>query len=60
MEKMLTPKDVQDRLGLSKNTTYKLINLPGFPKIQIGHQFRIPEDKFEKYIMEHNKSKITL
>lgn len=60
MQEMLTCKDVQELLGISKNTAYKLIRLPGFPKIKIGHNYRIPKDKFESYIMEHNKAKIIL
>ena len=55
MDKMLTPKDVGQKLGISRNTTYKLIALEGFPKIKIGHKYFIPETKFENFIMCHNK-----
>ena len=60
MQEMLTCKDVQEQLGVSRNTAYKLIRLSGFPKIKIGHSYRIPRDKFEAYILEHNKSEIIL
>ena len=60
MERMLTPKEVGQRLGMSRNTTYKLIALEGFPKIRIGHKYFIPEAKFESFIMCHNKSSIIL
>lgn len=60
MERMLTPKEVGEKLGISRNTTYKLIALEGFPKIKIGHRYFIPESKFEGFIMQHNRSCIVL
>lgn len=60
MQIMLTCKDIQEQLGISRNTAYKLIRLPGFPKIKVGHSYRIPKDKFEAYIMEHNRAQIYL
>jgi excisionase family DNA binding protein len=60
MENLLTVKDVQDRLKLGKNNTYKLVNKKGFPKITIGKKILIPEEQFEKYIMNHMRSKIEL
>ena len=60
MQEMLTSRDIQKQLGVSRNTAYKLIRLPGFPKIKIGNSYRIPKDKFEVYIMEHCKSQIIL
>ena len=44
-------KEVQERLKLGKNNTYKLINKKGFPKIIIGKKILIPEEQFEKYMM---------
>lgn len=60
MENLLTVKDIQDRLKLGKNNTYKLVNKKGFPKITIGKKILIPEEQFEKYIMNHMRSKIEL
>lgn len=60
MDKMLTPEEVGERLGIGRNTTYKLIALEDFPKIKIGHRYFIPETKFENFIMRHNKSQIVL
>lgn len=57
---MLTVKDVQDRLKLGKNNTYKLVSQKGFPKITIGKKILIPEEQFEKYIMSHLRAKIAL
>ena len=60
LENLLTVKEVQDRLKLGKNNTYKLVNKKGFPKIIIGKKILIPEEQFEKYIMNHIRSKIEL
>lgn len=60
MQEMLTTKDIQEQLGISRNTAYKLIRLQGFPKIKIGHSYRIPKDKFEAYILQHSRSVIFL
>lgn len=57
---MLTVKDIQEKLHLGKNNTYKLISQKGFPKIVIGKKILIPEIQFEKYIMNHLKTKIEL
>ena len=54
---VLTVQEVGERLGMSENTVYKLLKTPDFPKIQIGIKYFIPEDKFEAYIMQHNKER---
>ena len=40
-------------LGVSKNTAYRIVKLDGFPKIQIGKKFFIPEDDLEMYLKKH-------
>lgn len=56
----MSVKDVQNELGLSKNSTYKLVNLTGFPKVKIGKKILIPRDEFEKFIKQHIGSQIIL
>jgi excisionase family DNA binding protein len=56
----MSVKDVQTELGLSKNSTYKLVNLTGFPKVKIGKKILIPRDEFEKFIKQHIGSQIIL
>lgn len=60
MEEMLTPKDVMEHLKLGKNKTYQLIQLKGFPKIQIGNTYRIPKEQYMKWIDKNLKQKIYL
>ena len=60
IEKMLTVKDIQNELGLGKNSVYKLVNLTGFPKVKIGKKILIPKDEFEKFMKQHIGSQICL
>lgn len=48
--KYLKPKDVQMILGFNMKKIYSIINRPDFPKIQMGRQYLIPEDKFKEYM----------
>lgn len=48
--RILTPKDIQEDLKLSRNTVYKLIRMNSFPKIKIGNSYRIPENQYKEWI----------
>lgn len=50
MKEYITPEDVSKILKIGRNSTYKLINRPDFPKIKLGKSFRIPKEDFEKYL----------
>lgn len=58
--KMLKVSDIQRHLGVSKNRAYELIHMKTFPKIQIGHRFYIPENKYQEWINNNTKSTIIL
>lgn len=60
MGKLLTIKDIESRLNISHSTAYKILKIKNFPCIQIGKQYYIPEDKFEKWISDHIGQKIEL
>ena len=47
---MYSVKDVEQILGVSHNTAYKLIKLKGFPSIQIGRKIIVPKDEFDKWV----------
>ena len=51
-------KDLCHILGISKNTAYRIVKIDGFPKIQIGKKFYIPEDDLETYLKKHVGTKI--
>lgn len=52
--------DLQNKLHIGKNTAYKLVKQPDFPKIQIGKKYLIPEDMLGKYLEKHLKHKILI
>lgn len=57
---MLKPTDIQNHLGISKNKTYNLIQLKGFPKIQIGNQYFIPYEEYLKWLKKNIGSTISV
>ena len=58
LEEMLTPVDVMNHLKLGRNKTYQLIQLSSFPKIKIGNTYRIPKDKYIKWVSDNIKKTI--
>lgn len=53
MEEFYTPKEIQELLKLSKNTAYRLLSQPDFPKLKIGGSIRVPKEEFEKFIKRY-------
>lgn len=43
-EAVLTANDLQDILGIGRNTVYELLNSGTIPALRIGKQWRIPKD----------------
>ena len=60
MVEMLTVKDIQQHLCLSKNIVYQLVKMDSFPKIKIGNSYRIPKDKYEKWIEQNIRREIII
>ena len=50
MEEMLTVKEIQKMMKLSRAKAYELVNEPGFPKIRIGKCIRVPESALKQYL----------
>ena len=50
---MMTVKDVQKILKLSRNKVYALVNTTDFPKIRFNNQIRIPKKEFDEFL-KHN------
>ena len=60
LEEMLTPIDIMNHLKLGRNRTYDLIKLSSFPKIKIGNTYRIPKDKYIKWVSDNIKNTLYL
>ena len=53
----LTVKDIQQCLGVSKGTAYKLMHSGAFPVLEVGRVYRIPKDLFEVWVMQEASTK---
>jgi len=60
LPKMLTVKDIAEHLHIGINKAYAMVRLKGFPKIQIGNKFFIPEDKYLEWLNCHIRNQIIL
>ena len=50
MQEYLTVQDVQKILRIGRDLSYEIVSRPDFPKIKVGRCYRIPADKFEKWL----------
>ena len=57
---MLTVKELQEILKMSRTKTYQIVNQPDFPKIRIGREIRIPENELESYLKEQIEKDVPL
>lgn len=49
---VLTPSDIMNTLGLSRNRVYELVHRGDFPAIKFGKQYRISKEKFLVWLDE--------
>lgn len=54
MTKMLSTKEVAEKLGMGINKTRDIINRKDFPKVIVGpRKWLIPEDSLDKWIHDN-------
>lgn len=59
MTKMLSTKEVAEKLGMGINKTREIINRKDFPKIIVGpRKWLIPEDSLDEWIHNNLTRKI--
>ncbi len=52
---ILTPSDIADILGISRNRAYQYIHSTGFPCFKVGEKlYRIKKDKFLEWLDREN------
>ena len=56
----LSPKQVEEKLGISHATANKLMHLKGFPLIQVGRNLRVYEKDLYEFLRSYNGNQITL
>ena len=49
---VLTMRDVQDYLGISRPKTYELAHTQGFPVVRFERVIRVPRDAFLRWLDE--------
>jgi excisionase family DNA binding protein len=47
---MLTMRDLQEYLGVSRPTAYGLAHTQGFPTVRLGWAIRIPREAFFRWL----------
>lgn len=51
---LLKVTDIMKKLGISRNTAYRLVHRPEFPAFRIGpRMIRISRQGFERWVDEH-------
>ena len=60
MDRLLTMKEIQERVRLGKNGTYSLVSRPDFPKITIGKKILCYEGDLDDYMHKYRKRTINL
>ena len=59
MERMaLSVTEVQEALGIGRNSVYDLVNRADFPKIRMGRKIIIPRDAFLRWLDQHTGTEV--
>lgn len=53
-KRVFTVEEVRNILNIGRNSVYKLVKQPSFPKILIGKKILIPINEFESWIKEQS------
>ena len=49
--KILTSKEIQQKLKIGRNTLYKLLNSDDFPSYRIGKKIYASEEEIDKWLL---------
>lgn len=59
MERMaLSVTEVQEALGIGRNSVYDLVNRADFPKIRMGRKIIIPRDAFLRWLDQQTGTEV--
>lgn len=50
---LLTTKDVQQRLKISRDMAYRLMHIKGFPRIKLSGRYYIEEDQLQNFLKQY-------
>ena len=51
---LLTAKDIQKKLGVSRDRAYGLLHAKGFPSIELGGRYYVDEMKLKEFIDKYS------
>lgn len=57
MKEFITVSELQEKLGMSKQGTYDLVNRPDFPKVRAGRKILIPIIGFNEWVQKGGTTK---
>lgn len=60
MGKMYSVDEIRSIFGCSREKVYQIIHSVGFPKVKIGRQYYIPEEKFKSWLENRMNSCVVL
>jgi excisionase family DNA binding protein len=47
---VLKVRHIQETLGISRQESYRLVHMAGFPVMRIGRSIRVPQDAFLRWL----------
>lgn len=59
-QKLLNVKDLQSLIGCGRNKVYQLLSSKTLPSIQIGKQYYVPIEEYNKWVNRNLNDKILL
>lgn len=57
---LLNARDIQTKLGVSRDCAYRLFHAKAFPSIKIGGRYYIDERKLEEFLDRYAHKEIVL
>lgn len=60
MDKLLTMKEIQEKVRLGRHGAYSLVSRPDFPKIVIGKKILCYENDLDKFLQEYKFGTINI
>ena len=57
---LLTAKDIQKKLGVSRDRAYGLLHAKGFPSIKLGGRYYVDEVKLQEFIERYTYKEFAL
>jgi excisionase family DNA binding protein len=56
----LTVDDIMDYFKCGRNKAYEIINIDGFPRMQMGRRYLVYRPEFDKWVAANYNKKILL